>query len=1161
MTPAEATFVFVTLRRWPEKAAWVERRRAKKKWRDVRAYDADDLETWLELAPGIHVWLSTLLGKRPDGTIDLETYWYDWTHATDPALSADFLLAGREQTTAAVHDWVAGRSARLMLQAETRQEAIAVFAAALLRLSEAQGVRNTVRTVVVSTEAAWQHIILSRDPLILAPVFSPPSLAVAERNGHRIVLPFSRSDTPPEQAVVVGPVNRTVIEKILVEEGIQQPEASTLARLARRSMTAFRRLKGVTSEFAQPSWVAAGGRALRAAMLAGGWDEVKDGDKDVLSRLSGVPFNTLTEQLVGWSNGADAPVRHIGSKWLIVSKEDSWPLLARFLTREELQRFHDVAIEVLSAPDPRFDLEFSEQWMANVLGHDRPHSHTLINGIADTLALMGARGDVTRAAAGESAQSIASAVVRRVLEKANEDGRVWASLSSVLPALAEAAPDRFLDAVDVGSTGASPILKNMFTDAPGRESLTMSSPHPGLLWALERLAWAPEYLGRASIALARLTLLDKPRGTLGNRPDGSLREIFLCWHPQTQATLAQRLAVIDRLRPVVPEPAWNLMIALLPDDHGFATQHGPADWRLWGEEQPRVTVGEYGRGVRAIIERVLKDVGTDAARWKDVISRLEKLGKEDALSALAALESIDAVGLSTEAKKEIRDALRESISFHRSHPDAQWELTPTDVDRMEALHDRFAPLTAAERHAWLFAMRPALLEGRDLDWEEHAKVLEAHRIAAVKEIFADGGETAVLAFARIVEFSNEVGIALSATGASDQDAERLLGQLLAAEEKRDANFARGFAYDSVKRRGREWAQRVLAAAGPSWRPEQRAELLACLPYDEQTWRIVDGFGGETETAYWLRVYPYHLPESHFEYGVRKILEHGRPFAAVEVLAAHAHGRRTPPSPSLVADVLDRALRSKETEFDRIGQTFSYGVGTLAATLADNPGDVPASRIAGIEWQLVSALNRHDFRPRLLHSELGRSPEFFTQLVSIVYRGKNDEPKELDQNERRQTRAAHELLESWHSLPATTAESAIDQAALKSWVQTAREQLAATGRREIGDLQIGQALGNSPIGDDGLWPHEAVREVIETIGSPEITRGIGLKIYNRRGVVSKNLDEGGAQERELSARYTQYSKAMVEQWPQTAAMLRDIAGFYEHDAARSDDDVELRYHLE
>lgn len=63
VVPDETTFVFVTPRRWSKKEEWVSQRKAEDYWKDVIAYDADDLEIWLEWAPAVHAWLSALLGK------------------------------------------------------------------------------------------------------------------------------------------------------------------------------------------------------------------------------------------------------------------------------------------------------------------------------------------------------------------------------------------------------------------------------------------------------------------------------------------------------------------------------------------------------------------------------------------------------------------------------------------------------------------------------------------------------------------------------------------------------------------------------------------------------------------------------------------------------------------------------------------------------------------------------------------------------------------------------------------------------------------------------------------------------------------------------------------------------------------------------------------
>jgi hypothetical protein len=116
--------------------------------------------------------------------------------------------------------------------------------------------------------------------------------------------------------------------------------------------------------------------------------------------------------------------------------------------------------------------------------------------------------------------------------------------------------------VEQGLAGEPSVLISLFTDA--EHYFMESSPHTGLLWGLEVLAWSPEYLGRAALLLAKLARLD-PGGKLANRPKESLQKIFLCWHPGTAATLEQRLRVLDTLRKRESQVAWSLLMNLLPN--------------------------------------------------------------------------------------------------------------------------------------------------------------------------------------------------------------------------------------------------------------------------------------------------------------------------------------------------------------------------------------------------------------------------------------------------------------------------------------------------------------------------------------------------------------------------------------------------------------------
>ena len=75
---AEYTFIFVTARNWPGKDQWVKEKTALGHWREVRAYDASDLEQWAEHSATAQIWLAELLNIPVEGYRSLERCWQGW---------------------------------------------------------------------------------------------------------------------------------------------------------------------------------------------------------------------------------------------------------------------------------------------------------------------------------------------------------------------------------------------------------------------------------------------------------------------------------------------------------------------------------------------------------------------------------------------------------------------------------------------------------------------------------------------------------------------------------------------------------------------------------------------------------------------------------------------------------------------------------------------------------------------------------------------------------------------------------------------------------------------------------------------------------------------------------------------------------------------------
>jgi hypothetical protein len=1157
LNPTEAAFIFVTPRRWGGKDAWIEQRQAEGFWREVRAYDGDDLEQWLELAPAVHVWLSIALGKHPETATDLGGLWSDWSQATQPQLSPSLLTNGRNNQIEQVQSWLRSEPTVLSIQADSRDEATAFFAAISQQLPDEERLSVLSRSIVVDDLAAWHQLSTADNSLLLIPRFNVGDAIVrAIRGGHHVLIPLGRDDSVSPTTVQLPRLRRKDVREALLSIGVNEDRTNELAALARRSLMALRRKLAVNREIQRPIWARpVNARDLLPALLTGGWNDTQQGDRNVIAILARKPYEDVSATLVRWTNEPDPPVRRVGDTWLLVSKEDAWNLLAQFLTRDDLELFESIVLEVLGAIDPQFDLPNERRWMAGVLGHSPIYSGLLRQGLADTLALMGARSDSTQFADAASGQERANSIIHRLLDHANADWRRWASLANVLQLLAEAAPNEFLAAVERGVTGEQPILTNLFLDAD--HHFFSSSPHTGLLWALELLAWHTDHLPRTALLLAHLSARD-PGGKLMNRPDNSLREIFLSWHPQTVASLAQRIGVLDLIRRREPYVAWNLMRRLLPEPHSISSPTAAPKWRDWiPEEPPKTTYAELFEAARAIVERLLADVGTDAQRWKDLIERIGDVPQEQRDAIIERLERIDVNTIPRNTLLLARETLRIIIARHRAYPDASWSMAQDSIARLEVVHNHFEPSDHIDRYAWLFTTHPTLIEIFDDDWQAREQAIVKARMEAVEQVYKQGGLRLLLTMADNVEQPHELGMTIGNDELVVQEESQILHDLLGVEHSAYSAFVRGYITARSRVAGRQWIkERVGGIVTSALSPAQQSEFFLCLPFESHNWDLLSGMPVETQRLYWTHIPPWGCAAADCVRAITIFLEYDRPYTALQLIALRQ--REVALSPELITDVLERVVHSTP-EHNLDFQSLGYHVSNLL-DLIEASGEVPEQRIAALEWSVLPLLEHQHRGPKILHSALAHNPAFFLEILSLVYRAENDEPRELSEEEQVRAQLAHDLLRTWRIVPGTQEDGSIDPTSLQNWVHDARAGAERSGRGRVGDECIGEVLAYGPTDPDGSWPAEAVREIIDGIASDNLDRGIILAVYNSRGVVSKAIAEGGVQERQLVATYQGYANMVNERWPRTAAVLRQIAEWYASNARREDIRAELEEDL-
>ena len=1151
------TFVFVTPRRWPGRAQWTEAKRAEGKWADVRAYDADSIEAWLDQNPAAHARITKLAGRDPDGASDVRTAWEKWTQRSKPALPTTLLIAGREDQAKELIDRLNNYPCCVSVVAESVEEALAFTLASLNQGAEEQQARFEGRALVVEKPDAWnQALRRAKGSLVLIPRFQEAPTADAVQAGHSVVVPSDTNILTRGDTIELGRLRTAPATEALESIGLKRRRAEKLALLSRRSLIMARRQMSADASAARPAWAGADtAHLVIAALFAGAWRDDRDGDKEILSQMSDKPYEALSENFTAWSLLPDPPVRRVGTLWYITSKEDAWQLSSRFVTSTQLERLRDAAIQVLSIVDPSLELDESQRWSAALLGKVPRWSSSLRVGLAETLALVASRNGHTILPNGITGQAFADIIVRDVLKNANDDasGSIWKSLDETLRFLAEASPTQFLAGVEAGiGTG---VVAKLF-DPAAEEHVFGRASHANLLWALECLAWSPDYLAEAATVLLKLAARH-PGGRWSNRPSASLREIFLPWLPHTTMPLEGRIAVLKRLRRIEPVVGWSLAIELLPSGYGISHETSRPKWREWApEDRTGVTVGEFNRNIEVLMEDLISEAGDSAERWADLVQKLGNLSPQQHELIVAGLGDIEPTNLTEGELWKLTGKLRDLVHHHERFPNADWALPSDRVSKLRGELERLEAVNPAVASLWLFK-HDALFayykadDKADDDLRVAESELSAERDAAVKRVLEEGGLDLVFHLAELSEAPWFVGTALSHVRGVDE--EKII-ERLDAEGPVQRSVAAGFVGSRFRDAGWRWSKKLLQRAN-DW-PEARVAAFL-LPHDIQakTLDFADSLGEEVRRIYWTSLAPLGVPQGIAVRVVTSLLEYGRPAPTLSIIQSNQVAFDSPDGVDLTIRALTEATQDQSGENPAM---FSFYVEQLLNRLNSVPG-LERTKLAQLQWLYLPLFEHGDRQPVVLHDELRQNPQFFADVVSWVYRAEGDaQSSEATEQDNVRARLGYSLLNTWHTPPPTVA---VDQVpALSDWVSTARRLLAESARARIGDECIGHLLRYAAPDSDGGWPNKAVCEIIEEAGSTEFEQGIEIEVFNSRGVTSRDPYAGGSQERALVDQYRDYAERLGFEYPRTKNMLKRIADKWGRHARMEDMEAELREDL-
>ncbi|NDW07303.1 HigA family addiction module antitoxin [Jiella pacifica] len=1153
------TFVFVTPRRWESKAKWVKEQKAKKLWKDVRAYDASDLEQWLEQSLPGQTWFANETGQDARGTISLDEAWKNWSADCEPSLSpmlfADAVRAAEPTLRRGLTE---NPSRPLIITADSKDEALAFLSAAFAAESEAFG---TYR----------DRIIVFREPGSLSKLASRVSNfipVIASRDVEKEFAPFKssmpsfilypRNALADEADIILETLNWRSFDTALQAMDLDRDRIDRLARESGRSPTVLRRRLSTLPAISTPDWASDSNlaRSLIPYLFGGVWKADNKTDRATLELLAGdVPFDELERRLSALLPLDSSPVWSVGSLRGVVSKIDVLFAIRDAITVADLERFFGVAEVVLSEDDPSLELPEEDRWAASIYGKTREISGALRNGLGETLVLLAVYGPGlfktrlnfdTEARTNSLVRSLLSPLTAKTLESQIDNVGVYA----------EAAPETFLSIIEADIK--SPDSASTALMRPMSDAMFGSTPRTGLLWALEGMAWSNALFMRTVLVLGQLA--ERPlNDNLVNKPSNSLAAIFRAWMPQTSANLNAREAALKKLAEKHANTAWQICLDQFSPHSRFGSPSHKPRWRPDGHGLGDPLDGaEPNEFALFAFEMALAWPSHTRDMVCDLLDHLE--GVHETLQG-RIWDIVDkwAETADDEDRSIVRERIRVTTMTRKGRIKRERRSSTQSHARAKATFERLEPADPVQKHAWLYRkswVDESVDEIMDdgFDYRARDERIAQQREDAVREVFAAFGIPGLVRLAECGDAGDHVGWSFAVVTADDAALVDAVVELVegGAVEGARMSVVMGILSQSTERD-------LLAKSADRVSPKNLVSLLTSALFCRATWNVVETLGADVTDQYWLDVLPnFNRAPDEVTFAIERLLRAERPRAAFWL----SHWAMKNLQPRVIFNLLAAVSQGSN---EPVGSYLLNPHHLLSAfKFLNNSGDINAEEMAALEFRFIDIFDHDRGRPENLERAIAKNPELFVQAIGFAFKRSddNEDPPELllNDDERREdrARAGWKVLDTIKLIPGEKDDGTTDTGALVTWIEHVRAGSALIGRTEVSDQMIGQLLSHAPQDADGVWPSIAVRDALEQTMTDQIEIGLRIALFNSRGAHFRG--EGGNQEREIAARHAGWADAMEYSHPRVAAMHRSMERSYLQDAEREDTDAKANRRL-
>ena len=323
-----------------------------------------------------------------------------------------------------------------------------------------------------------------------------------------------------------------------------------------------------------------------------------------------------------------------------------------------------------------------------------------------------------------------------------------------------------------------------------------------------------------------------------------------------------------------------------------------------------------------------------------------------------------------------------------------------------------------------------------------------------------------------------------------------------------------------------------------------------MPLEKETWNRAKNWLDSNEKEYWSKISANQYPnDDDLGFAIDKLIAYDRPHTAIEWLYS-----KKPLDQARSVKALMAVISSQEPP-QEMG---THTIIEIIKVLQDAPETDPED-LFQIEWAYLRLLDQYA-SPKSLENRLASDPDFFCEVIRLIYRSKKkpEHPREFSEQDENIAENAYNLLDNWMTLPGTQSNGQFLPEQFTEWLNRTKKACDESGHLEVALLHIGQVLIHAPPDPEGLWIHRTVASALNARDAEEMRNGFWTGMFNSRGVYE--IDPMGKPERELAQKYKQKAKEVENAgYHRFAVTLRKLAEGYEREAETyiAEHDAEMR----